>query len=501
MIRTMGQDASTYSFDPSPDAAQAKAGEVRSWTATILSRAVTQLLQFAALAVTARVLTPADFGKVAMILGAVGIIGIFRDLGLTAATVHARTLTHRQVNTLFWINSAAGFLITLIGVAAAPWVAALYHDPDLELMCMALAMGFFINSLCAQHGALLQRRLEFVTLAHLQLVTAAVSGLLSIILALNGFGVWSLVWPILISGLINTLLHWHYCRWRPQAPSYDPSAAQLIHFGKNLILFGLLDFVAHNIHSVMLGRYVGAAPVGYYNRAFNLLQMITGYVQQPAARIISPLLSRLGHDTENFRLQYLTAVRLIVFILAPAAMLVLTCAPDVIRLLFGKQWVASVPVLQILALGTVAQAICATTGWIYLSRNDTRRMMHWGILGWGWMLICLAVGLRYGIMGVAWGYTVGVVTLLWPCLAYAFKGTSFKVSEVLVTSLPPVIAAACGATVMFLRPWLEQPSAILNLLIIGTLTSIVWLLVTLMMPSGRRTLAEIPRILRKKSIE
>jgi len=128
-------------------------------------------------------------------------------------------------------------------------------------------------------------------------------------------------------------------------------------------------------------------------------------------------------------------------------------------------------------------------------------MMHWGILGWGWMLICLAVGLRYGIMGVAWGYTVGVVTLLWPCLAYAFKGTSFRVSEVLVTTVPPVIAAACGASVMFLRPWLEQPSAILNLLIIGTLTSIVWLLVTLMMPSGRRTLAEIPRILRKKSIE
>jgi PST family polysaccharide transporter len=497
----MGQGAATYSFDPSPDAARAKAGEVRSWTATILSRVGTQLLQFAALAITARVLTPADFGKVAMILGFVGVIGIFRDLGLTAATVHARTLTHHQVNTLFWINSAAGLLITLIGVAAAPLVASFYHEPDLGPLCAALALGFFINSLCAQHGALLQRRLEFVTLARLQLITAAVSGLLSGVLALCGFGVWSLVWPILISGLINTLLQWHYCRWRPQAPAYDPSATQLIHFGKNLILFGLLDFMAHNIHSVMLGRYVGAAPVGHYNRAFNLLQMITGYVQEPAARIISPLLSRLGHDTDNFRQQYLTAVRLIVFLLAPTAMLVLTCAPDVIRLLFGKQWMESVPVLQILSLGTVAQAICATTGWIYLSKNDTRRMMHWGVLGWGWMLICLAVGLRYGIMGVAWGYTIGVVTLLWPCLAYAFKGTSFRVSEVLLATVAPVIAAACGATVMLLRPWLEQPSAILNLLIMGTLATSVWLLVTLMLPAGRRTLAEIPAILRKKSIE
>ncbi len=496
-----GQGAPIYSFDPSPDIARAKAGEVRSWTATILSRFGTQLLQFAALAITARILTPADFGKVAMILGVVGVIGIFRDLGLTAATVHAPTLTHQQVNTLFWINSGAGLLITLIGVLAAPLVASLYHDPTLGPLCAVLALGFFINSLCAQHGALLQRRLEFVTLARVQLITAAVNGLLSGVLALCGFGVWSLVWPILISGLTNTALQWYYCRWRPQAPGFDPTAMQMIHFGKNLILFGLLDFVAHNIHSVMLGRYAGAAPVGHYNRAFNLLQMITGYVQEPASRIISPLLSRLGHGTEPFHRQYVSAVRLIVFLLAPASMLVLTCAPDMIRLLFGAQWMESVPVLQILALGTVAQAICATTGWIYLSRNDTRRMMHWGIIGWGWMIACLAVGLRFGIIGVAWGYTVGVVTLLWPCLAYAFKGTSFRVLEVLATTVAPVIAAACGAAVMLLRPWLEQPSAILNLLIMGTLAVIVWLLMTLMLPSGRQTLMAIPAIVRKKSIE
>lgn len=497
----MGQETPAYSFDPSPDAAQAKAGEVRSWTATILSRVGTQSLQFAALAITARILTPADFGKVAMILGVVGVIGIFRDLGLTAATVHAPTLTHRQVNTLFWINSGAGLLITLIGVVAAPLVATLYHDPALAPLCAALALGFFINSLCAQHGALLQRRLEFVTLARVQLITAAVNGLLSGTLALCGFGVWSLVWPVLLSGATNTLLQWHYCRWRPQAPGFDPSAMQMIHFGKNLILFGLLDFVAHNIHSVMLGRYIGAAPVGHYNRAFNLLQMITGYVQEPASRIISPLLSRLGHGTDNFHRQYLSAVRLIVFLLAPVSMLVLTCAPDVIRLLFGSQWLASVPVLQILSLGTVAQAICVTTGWIYLSRNDTRRMMHWGVIGWGWMIACLAVGLRFGINGVAWGYTVGVTTLLWPCLAYAFKGTSFRVSEVLGTTVVPVFAATCGAGVMLLRPWLEQPSVILNLLIMGTLATAVWFLVTMLLPSGRRTLAEIPAIVRKKSIE
>lgn len=497
----MGQDASNYSFDPSPDAASAKAGEVRSWAATVLSRIGTQSLQFAALAITARVLTPADFGKVAMILGIVGIIGIFRDLGLTAATVHVPTLTHRQVNTLFWINSSAGLAITLVGVMAAPLVAALYHDPAIGPLCAALAFGFFINGLSAQHGALLQRRLEFVTLARVQLISAGVSGFLSASLALLGFGVWSLVWPTLIAGITSTLLQWHYCRWRPQAPSFDPTAMQMIHFGKNLILFALLDFVAHNIHAVMLGRYIGAAPVGYYNRAFNLLQMVTGYVQEPASRIVSPLLSRLGHGTDNFHRQYVSAVRLIVFLLAPVSMLVLTCAPDAIRLLFGAQWMASVPVLQILALGTVAQSICVTTGWIYLSRNETRRMMHWGIMGWGWMIACLAVGLQFGITGVAWGYTGGVVTLLWPCLAYAFHGTSFRVTEVLGTTVTPVIAAACGTSVMLLRPWLEQPSAILNILIMGTLASMVWLLVTLLIPSGRRTLMGIPAIIRKKSIE
>lgn len=457
-------------------------------------------MQFAALMITARLLTPADFGKVAMIMGVVGVIGIFRDLGLTAATVHTPAIDHAQVNTLFWINALAGLAITGVGIALAPVVAALYHDDSLLPLCMALALGFVINSLCAQHGALLQRRLEFVTLARLQLIGAAVNGALAALMALSGFGIWALIWPLLASNLLVTLLHWQACRWRPSRPAYDRSAKPMIHFGKNLILFGLLDFVAHNLHNVMLGRYAGAAQVGYYNRAFNLLQMLTGYVQEPASRVTSPLLSRLRHDPEAFRRQYLGVVRIIAYLMSLIAMLVFLCAPELVQILFGAQWHASVEVLQILALGALPQALCATTGWIYLSNNDTVRMMRWGAMGWGWMLVCLAVGLFFGIRGVACAYTVGVTTLLYPCLAYAFKGTAFRTMDVLRMLPAPVLAALIGASLSYWRTSLTLSTPFLSLLWLGSLSALLWLAVTLTIPSGRRTLQEIPQLLRKKPL-
>lgn len=491
---------SAFRFDPLPGEAQTRGGDRRNWVATILARGGAQAVQFGALMITARLLTPADFGKVAMILGAVGVIGIFRDLGLTAATVHTPAISHEQVNTLFWINSAAGMAITLIGMALAPVIAAIYHDDSLMPLCIALSLGFAINSLCAQHGALLQRRLEFVILARLQLIAAAASGSLSALMALAGFGVWALVWPMLLSGLLTTLLHWHYCAWRPDKPAYDRSATHLVRFGKNLILFGLLDFIAHNLHNVMLGRYAGPAQVGYYNRAFNLLQMITGYVQEPASRVTSPLLSRLMHDTVAFKRQYLGVVRLITYLISLIAMLMWLCAPELVRLLFGVQWQASVEVVQTLALGALPQAICATTGWIYLSHNDTARMMRWGAMGWGWMLACLAVGLFFGIRGVAWAYTIGVTTLLYPCLVYAFRGTPFRAKDVLGMLPTPVLAAAAGMSLAFGRGFLEQPSVLLSLLLLSTLATAMWLVVALTTSSGRRTLREIPNLLRKKPL-
>lgn len=449
-------------FAQAPEAGTIRAGMARMWFVSALGRSGGQVIQVLALIVLARLLVPADFGLLAMVMAVIGIANIFRDLGLSAATIRAPEITPAQASTLFLINIGFGALMTLCVSLAAPLLALLYDDPRVISITLVLAWTFLLSGLGTQHQALLRRQLRFKTLAWMNLGAVAVGQTTAIILALLGYGYWALVASMLITHLAKTLFAWWANPWRPGRPELDKQVRGMISFGGYLVVFTLLGYFAANAHNVIIGWQYGASEVGFYSRAFTILTLLLGYVLAPLDVVAPAALARMVDDPPNYNESYLHTVAMMLLLTAPIGFACVVGASDIVAVVLGGQWDESVIILQILALAAVPQTLCSSSGWLYLSHGDTRRMMQWGVGGWGTLIVLLLLGTNFGIRGVAIAYTAGMFVLLYPCMVMAFRRTTLRLRDLARTAVPIVLAAVLAAPPMWLfQQWsLSWPLAV-----------------------------------------
>lgn len=423
------------------DADEVANSTVRHWLTTVLGRGGAHSVQLLALLILARILVPEDFGLIAMVMSVIGVAHIFRDLGLSAATIRQPHITHSQVSTLFWINLLFGGLVSALAMACAPLLAQLYADPRATQVTMVLACTFFISGAGTQHMALLRRHLKFKRLAVISVMGMLVGQGSAVALAFAGQGYWALVAGMLIGSVTNTAMAWLLCRWLPGRPHWDAQVRSMLSFGGYLIIFTLMGFVAMNMPNVLIGSLWGAAAVGFYSRAYTLLTMFLNYVVDPLNIVAPAGLSRLLDSPAAYRDYYLDTTNMMLLLTAPIGFACLVAAPDIVRVALGPQWDQTGILLRILSLAVVPQTLCATSGWLYMSHGDSRRMMFWGVGGWGALIAMLAVGSLYGAHGVAWSYVVGMCLLLYPCMRLAYAVTRIRLMDLLRISWPVVLAA------------------------------------------------------------
>jgi len=437
-------------FAATPGTAAIRAGMARMWAAAAFGRSGGQLIQVLALIVLARLLVPEDFGLIAMVMAVIGIANIFRDLGLSAATIRAPDITRAQASTLFLINVGFGALMTGVVSAAAPLLAWVYGDPRVVPITLVLAWTFLLSGLGTQHHALLRRQLKFGLLARINLVAVAAGQGAAVVLAWQGFGYWALVAAMLITHVVKTALVWWANPWRPGRPEFDARVRGMISFGGYLVVFTLLGYGASNAQNVLIGWQWGAHEVGYYSRAFTIITLLLSYVLGPLDVVAPAALSRMQDEPERYNESYLQSVASMLLVAAPIGFLCAVTAEDIVAIVLGGQWQESVSVLQILALAAVPQAICSSSGWLYLSHGDTRRMMQWGVGGWGSLIAMLLVGATISVHGVAIAYTLGMFVLVYPCMRLAFRRTTLRIADLVATVRPIVLPALAAAAVTLL---------------------------------------------------
>lgn len=423
-----------------------------------LGRWGSQLVGLVSLVALARLLTPSDFGVVAMVMAVVGLIGILQDLGFSAATVRFAVITHAQVSNLFWINVAGGLCAALAGIEVAPLLQVLYGDSRVKDATIVLAIGLAVSGLGAQHRALLTRNMRFAVMAAVSVVSAAVAALVSVAGALAGLAHWALIWGVVAGQIAAVGLAWACCDWRPGAPQHGVGTRDMVAFGGNLALFGLLGFMAKNLHSLLIGKYWGAPDVGVYGKAANTLQALLGNVVQPVGQVAPPALSRLTDEAARYAEYYLRACATVVMVVLPVAFVGLALSKELILVAFGPQWLSSAPLLQVLSCGVLAQAISGTTGWVFLSSGRTKAMLMWGIAGWTTIILGTLVGSRFGVLGIAVAAVMSAWLLLVPNLIVAFRSTPLRVME-LGRTLTPILFAGllAGAGAWALLHYLEAP--------------------------------------------
>ncbi len=391
------------------------------------AQAVMFVIQMVGTVVLARILAPEDYGLIAMAAVVVGFAKMFRDAGLSMATVHLQTISHEQISTLFWINTVVVVTLGVVMSLSAPLVAAFYHREELLAITVVLAGAFVVNGLSIQHDALLKRHMRFATIAAENMLAQAANVSVCILLALLGFGYWALAAGPWVSALVTTGFSFNACRWMPGRPRSGTGVRVMLRFGGDVTGFNLANYFARNADNILIGRYIGTEGLGMYSKAYSLFMMPLTQVRGPMTEVAMPVLSSLRSEPERYRRYYLRLVDAMAVLSVPIAALCVIESEFLIRVLLGDAWLGSVPVFRLLAIVGLVQAVESTRGVVLLSLGMSRKHLKWGVVNALVMMAAFAIGIRWGIVGVAGAYVLASYGVLLPNLWYAFAGTPISV--------------------------------------------------------------------------
>jgi PST family polysaccharide transporter len=424
--------------------ADLKGRSVRGGLATLTSQGAQFILQSVSTVVLAHMLTPADFGLVAMVTAITGLGQAFADLGLSEATIQHPEIDHDQVSKLFWVNVGIGLLLAIFTLCLAPLLAWFYHEPRLKAITVVVSSTFLIGGLRVQHDALLQRNMRFTALAARDIIACSLAVPGAIFLAWRGAGYWAIVALPLILNVIQMTLSWVMSGWIPGLPKRGAKVRSLVAFGGNVAASYLTFNFTRSADSILIGRYWGAGPLGLYSRAMNLLLLPVRQLGAPARRVAVPAFSRLQDDPERLARFYLHSANLIMWITAPTFGFLFVVASPIIVLALGKQWHAAGPVFQILAIFALGQLLYESLIWLLVSQGQSKRLLRLVLIMCPITVCGYAIGLPFGIRGVALsGALTMLVTFPW-VLSFAFRGTELSLARLGKKLVYPVLTSLAG---------------------------------------------------------
>jgi O-antigen/teichoic acid export membrane protein len=439
---------------------------------TTASQIARQLLSLLVTAALSRLLTPGEFGLVAMVLVFTNFLNVLRDMGLSSALVQRPELEHKHINAVFWVNCAIGLGMTAIVAALSPVVAWFYGEPVLKSLALVSSLSFSIGSLGLAHRAVLTRNLLFSKVVTAELGAALFGGIGACVLAWKGFGAWSLVAQALLVAVVDTVVAWRLSKWRPTL-SFDSSALQgMVRYGANLAGFTSFNYWTRNLDNLLIGHYLGSIALGLYTRAYALMLLPVTQITQVLGRVMFATLSQVQSDTRRAKSIYLAATRVIALAAFPTMLGLFVVADLFIGILYGEGWQKAVPIFRILCVAGLGQAVGATVGWIYTSQGRTDLQFRWGVFSSIITAASFVVGIRWGAIGVSWAYVVtGYVILWYPAWRIPFALISLTFTEMLANLAASfVCAVVMAAAVWCLRLYLPQdwaPSLRMGILVIS----------------------------------
>ncbi len=431
---------------------------VRHGTQSVVAgQIVSQLISFAVLAALYRLVAPDQFGLLGMAVPLLILARIVSSFGLNVAAVQRSRLSSEQLTSLFWINLTLSLVAAVAVTILGPLLSWLYSAPRLAELCAVLSGTLVLMAFSAQHQALLERKLKMGRLMIARLLGQAAGGVIAIVFAVRGAGVWALVIQQYAELSVLAILVWNMAHWRPGRPRRGVGAKPLVQFGGYYSLSSLMFFVADNADKVLIALFLGStrsgqAALGMYSQAFNLTMKPVLMVSTPITGIMLPVLSRVVDQRQRFAMFVTRFFRMVGIVLLPCGIGLAVVGMDVMIVLGGERWQAAGWMIVALAPTILARGFLNTSGSVFASSGRARPLLIAAAATALFMVIgCLTGfhvgGLAYGepwgpVYGVAISYSfVSVVILLVPFLHYCFRPMSISLRTVFAPLLRPLLAA------------------------------------------------------------
>jgi PST family polysaccharide transporter len=414
---------------------------VRGGLTLVAGRGLNVLVQIASTMLLARVLGPHDFGIVAIVTALVLFAPFLVDLGSADAVTQKAYITRAEISDLFWLNLTIGCLMTVLFAAGSGLIGTFFAQPELTDIALILSLTFIMTAISIQHYALMRRAMEFRRIAIIDLSSNAISSVLSVALALSGWGYWALVAKPIVQLCLAGFGAWMSCPWLPSRPRLSREAKDLVRFGLGITGFTLMDTLSRSADRIALGYFYGAGSLGYFQNAFLLYSNMLSILSESMHNVAISSLSKLRDNLAELRRSWSAALSAMTFFCAPAFAVLTVAGEDFVVILLGQKWAPVGPLLCVFAVRGVANSVERTAGWLHVVAGRSHRWTRWGIFSAVFQLVALAAGLPFGAMGVAVAYTVAMYCLFVPALAYAGYPLRIGVGDVLWSTGPQICAA------------------------------------------------------------
>lgn len=395
-------------------------------------------LTFIILTLLARLLTPEDFGTIALISLFIGLAKLFIDAGFSQALIQKQETTLEEESTVFWFNLCAAFFVLIMLFSISVQIAEFFALPILSQLTQFMAVNLLLSALGTIHVTLLTKQLDFKTPMKTGLLATLISGCIAIYLAWNGYGVWALVVQTIVGTLVNTLLLWYLCPWRPLYYFNIKALRKLLDFGGWLFVSSLLDTIYQRGYVLLIGKFYGTYNLGIYNNANYIQQMPTGVISSILFRITFPLFSSISHDKEQLRTKVRQVIRSVMLVSTPVMVGLATVADLFIPMLFGEQWLTTIPILQVLCLIAIIHPLQIINLQALKAQGHSRIFFKIEVIKKIFGTTLLLIGSFFGIIGIAWGRVASSIIALAINSYYTKKLLNYGACEQLKDCLPSI---------------------------------------------------------------
>ncbi|AMS06105.1 lipopolysaccharide biosynthesis protein [Acidipropionibacterium acidipropionici] len=398
------------------------------------------------LVVFSRLISPSSYGVYAIAAVVLAFGELARDFGLGTASLVEKRLSEGQRSNLFWVNLGTGLVVALIVIGSAPFMAGSMHMPALTSVLPVCGLVFILNGCASQFEVSLKRRYRYAYIAKVNLAGLLISFVSALLLALAGAQYWALVIQTLLGNAISAVGIIAAAGWRPQRYRRDAPVRHLLTQGLHFLGNAAIALVTSNLGTLIIGHGLGAAQVGVYNRANQLVRVPVNQLMNPISSVVGPSLSRLQDDERGFAGYLQKAQALIAYPAGLVAATVAGLAPWAVPLVLGGRWTGAASVVTILSISAIAQAANQAPTWVLWSHGYAKQLARLSLLNAVITLSCVAFGATRGMTGVAWGYAVASI-LTWPIAALGARRVSgFNIWPGTVIALRMVaVTALCGA--------------------------------------------------------
>ncbi len=369
------------------------------WNGT--SQFSTQLFQFIVVIILARLLSPKDFGIVGLTTIFIGLVAAINELGLSAAIIQKRDVNELHLATTFWSNVIFGIILFISIIFISPFIAAFFQEDIIKPILIVSSISLLIGPLSITHRAMLEKNLEFKNIMIIEIFAAIISGSISILLAISGFGVWSLVFGSLSGSIVSVIVLWKINTWRPKLRFSLYHFKELFVFGSNVTGSKILGYMVMRVDYLIVGKFFGTAILGYYTLARTLTSFPVQKISWTIMRVTFPAFSSIQKNNEMLKKGYLKVTKYISLIAFPMLAGLFIVGPEFVYVIYGEKWSPMIILLQIFCIGGALSSIGSVGSTIQYSKGRSDLQFKWQIYAAAAMFIASMIGINFGIVGMA----------------------------------------------------------------------------------------------------